>query len=97
MWLLTVDVIPIVRLHHEHSVNGEIQAPDLPNVKLDRELSLEVGIIAVADAYDAIVSDRPYRPGKVPLQALREIEAHAGTQFDEQVVEALKRLISRKT
>ncbi len=91
------DVIPIVRLHHEHNLNPDIQVPDLPNLKLDKELRLCIGTIAVADTYDAIVSDRPYRSGKLPWQAAQEIEAHVGTQFDPEVVEAFKRVIRRKT
>jgi putative nucleotidyltransferase with HDIG domain len=90
------DVIPIVRLHHEHYLNPESKLPDLPDVKLDKELRLCIGTIAVADAYDAIVSDRPYRSGKLPWQAYQEIEAHSGTQFDPEVVEAFRRVISRK-
>lgn len=90
------DVIPIVRLHHQRNLNADVEIPGLPHVKLDRELRLCIGTIAVADTYDAIVSDRPYRSGKLPWQAFQEIEAHAGTQFDPEIVEAFKRVISRK-
>ena len=90
------DVIPIVRLHHEHNLNPDVEVPDLPGVRLNRELTLCIGTIAVADAYDAIVSDRPYRSGKLPWQAFQEIEAHSGTQFDPEVVEAFRHVISRK-
>lgn len=90
------DVIPIVRLHHEHNLNRETEIPDMPDLKLDRELMLCIGTIAVADAYDAIVSDRPYHSGKLYWQAAQEIEAHVGTQFDPEVVEAFKKVISRK-
>ena len=90
------DVIPIVRLHHEHNLNPEMKIPDMPDLKLDRELMLCIGTIAVADTYDAIVSDRPYRSGKLDWQAAQEIEAHVGTQFDPEVVEAFKKVISRK-
>ncbi len=91
------DVIPIVRLHHERVLNPEAQVPDLPHLKIDRELRLSIGTIAVADAYDAIVSDRPYRRGKLPWQAVQEIASHAGTQFDPEVVAAFKKVISAKT
>ncbi len=91
------DVIPIVRLHHQYNLDRKTGVPDLPHLKLDRELRLSIGTIAVADTYDAIVSDRPYRPGKLPWQAVEEIEEHVGTQFDPEVVEALKRVMSRKT
>ncbi len=90
------DVIPIVRFHHERMVNPEAGAPALPDAKVGPELRLCIGIISAADAYDAIVSDRPYRPGKLPWQAVQEIEANAGTQFDPEVVSALKNVISRK-
>jgi len=90
------DVIPIVRLHHERNLNPEVELPDLPDVKLDREMRLCIGTISVADAYDAIVSDRPYRSGKLPWQAFQEIEEHAGTQFDPEVVRAFRNVISRK-
>ncbi|NQT84846.1 HD domain-containing protein [bacterium] len=90
------DVVPIVRLHHQDILNPDAEIPHLPHVKLDRELRLCIGIIEVADAYDAIVSDRPYRSGKLPWQALEVIEDSAGTQFDPEVVEAFKKVIARK-
>jgi len=90
------DVIPIVRLHHQRIVNPDVRVPGLPDMRLDRELRLCIGTIAVADTYDAIVCDRPYRPGKLPWQAVEEIEAHSGTQFDPEVVKAFKKVMSRK-
>lgn len=89
-------VIPIVRFHHERILNPQAEIPDLRDAKLNTELKLCIGIIAVADAYDAIVSDRPYRPGKLPWQAVQEIEAHSGTQFDPEVVAAFKSVLSDK-
>jgi putative nucleotidyltransferase with HDIG domain len=91
------DVIPIVRLHHERVLDDEVETPDRPGVRLDREQRLSIGTIAVADAYDAIVSDRPYRPGKLPWQAVQEIEDNAGKQFDSEVVAAFKKVILRET
>jgi HD-GYP domain-containing protein (c-di-GMP phosphodiesterase class II) len=52
-------------------------------------------IVAVADAYDAIITDRPYRRGRPPWQAIEEIRKGSGTQFDPIVVEAFER-VSRK-
>jgi putative two-component system response regulator len=46
-------------------------------------------IVAVADAYDALTNDRPYRRAKPPTAALVEIETHRGTQFDPTIVDAL--------
>jgi HD-GYP domain-containing protein (c-di-GMP phosphodiesterase class II) len=52
-------------------------------------------ILGVADALDAMLSDRPYRPGMNLLQALVEIRRNAGTQFDSHVVEALLRVAEK--
>ena len=46
-------------------------------------------IIAACDAYDAIVSERPYDPARPVEEALAELRRHAGTQFDSGVVGAL--------
>jgi HD-GYP domain-containing protein (c-di-GMP phosphodiesterase class II) len=43
----------------------------------------------VADAYDALTNDRPYRRARSAEAALSEIDAHRGTQFDPAVVDAL--------
>lgn len=53
------------------------------------EIPLEALIIAAADAYDAMVSPRPYRPALSESEALRELECGAGSQFDERAAEAL--------
>ena len=45
-------------------------------------------ILAVADAFDAMTSDRPYRPGMKPDQAFQEIATKAGLQFDPEVARA---------
>jgi putative two-component system response regulator len=49
-------------------------------------------IVAVADAFDALTHDRPYRPARSLSDALQEIEAGRGTQFDPDVVAALRSL-----
>ena len=60
--------------------------------------SIPIGarIIAVADVYDAIITDRPYRKGKPPWEAVEEIEKNSGTQFDPEIVKAFKRVIASK-
>ncbi|MBI5682256.1 MAG: HD domain-containing protein [Deltaproteobacteria bacterium] len=52
------------------------------------EIPLIAKIISVADAYDAITTDRPYRKGLAPNDAVNEIRRCAGTQFDKDVVDA---------
>jgi HD-GYP domain-containing protein (c-di-GMP phosphodiesterase class II) len=47
-------------------------------------------VITVADAYDAITSDRPYRKGKTPQEGREEILKGAGTSFDPSVVKAFE-------
>lgn len=50
-------------------------------------------IVAVADVFDALTHDRPYKAAWTVREALAEIEANAGTQFDPAVVEALLRIV----
>ena len=52
------------------------------------EITLEGGIVAVCDAFEAIISERPYRPPMSIDEALAELRRHAGTQFHPHVVEA---------
>ncbi|HEX8499075.1 MAG TPA: HD domain-containing phosphohydrolase [Pyrinomonadaceae bacterium] len=56
------------------------------------EIDLNARIFAVADAFDAITSDRVYRAGRSYGEALSELDAHAGRQFDPRVVEAFRRV-----
>lgn len=58
-------------------------------------VSLEARIILVADAFEAMTSDRPYRDGVAVPAAVAELRRCAGAQFDERVVEALAGLIER--
>ena len=51
-------------------------------------MALEARILAVADAYEAMVTDRPYRLGMSAREARAELRRCAGTQFDPDVVEA---------
>ena len=44
-------------------------------------------MLAVADAYDAMTSDRPYRPALSPGEAIAELERCSGAQFDPEVVD----------
>ncbi len=86
------DVIPIITHHHQYyadrNLNREFSG------KVGRDLQIATSIVAVADAYDAIITDRPYRAGKPPWQAVKEIKENAGTQFDPEVVEAFEKVVS---
>ena len=82
-------VVPIVYHHHEW-YNGEGYVGGLAG----EQIPLGARILAVADAYVAITSDRPYRPAMPPREALKELADNAGTQFDPDVVEALRDLLN---
>jgi len=58
-----------------------------PNGLKGEEISLEARMIALADAYDAMTTDRPYRMGLEPSQAIQEIQKFAGRQFDPGLAE----------
>ncbi|WP_243372025.1 HD domain-containing phosphohydrolase [Geotalea sp. SG265] len=77
------DVIPLVEQHHEW-FNGK----GYPHGLAGEALSLGARILAVADVYDALLSDRPYRPGWKFDAVVAYIEERAGQQFDPAVVEA---------
>jgi HD-GYP domain-containing protein (c-di-GMP phosphodiesterase class II) len=57
------------------------------------DVPLEAAIIAVADAYEAMTSDRPYRPALAPEEAAEELRREAGRQFHPDVVAALLRAV----
>jgi diguanylate cyclase (GGDEF)-like protein len=78
----------IVRAHHEH-YDGSGYPRGLRGERIPRGAR----IFAVADAFDAITSDRPYRDARSHLVAVQEILANSGTQFDPEVVEALLRVL----
>lgn len=77
------DAIPVV-LHHHERFNGG----GYPHGLRGSEIPLGARIVAVADAYHAMVHDRPYSTAIAHSEALRELRANAGTQFDPEVVEA---------
>jgi diguanylate cyclase (GGDEF)-like protein/putative nucleotidyltransferase with HDIG domain len=57
------------------------------------ELPLEASILAVADAYEAMTAERPYRPSLDPVAASEELRRGAGRQFDARVVDAILRVV----
>jgi hypothetical protein len=80
----------IVLAHHERwDGNG------YPRGIGGEDIPLGARIFAVCDTYDAIISDRPYRQGRSPEQALEEIVRCGGTQFDPNLVEAFETLFPR--
>jgi len=66
-----------------------------PDGLLADDIPLVARIVAACDAYNAMTTDRPYRRALSEEQALGELRANAGTQFDPQVVRALIEVVSR--
>jgi len=77
-----LQLIPLVLYHHEKYDGTGSQGLEGDNIPLGAR------IIAVADVYDALTSDRPYRKSLPPLQAKEEILSNVGKQFDPNVVKA---------
>jgi putative nucleotidyltransferase with HDIG domain len=75
-------VIPIVLAHHD-KFDGSGYHPTR-----GQEIPLEARIVSVADVYDSLTSDRPYRKAMSPFDAKDIIVKGSGTEFDPQVVEA---------
>ena len=59
-----------------------------PTGRAGHAIPEEARVLAVADSFDAMTSDRPYRPALPAEQAVEEVERCAGTQFDPEVVRA---------
>jgi diguanylate cyclase (GGDEF)-like protein len=76
------DAVPIILHHHErfagHGYPYGLRANEIP---------LGARIVAIADAYDAMINDRPYKRAIGHDQAIAELRRHAGTQFDPELVE----------
>lgn len=60
------------------------------------EIPLEARLLAIADAFDAMTNDRPYRKAMTVAEALSELKLHAGTQFDSALVAVFCQLIDSK-
>lgn len=75
--------LPYVLFHHERW-DGD----GYPTRRAGTEIPVEGRVLAVADAYDAMTSDRPYRPALTREAAVDEVRRCAGTQFDPEVVAA---------
>ena len=77
------DVLRIVRSHHERLDGG-----GFPDGLRGENIPIEARIVAVADAFDAMTTRRPYRDSRPPDEAMSELRRVAGTQLDPEAVEA---------
>ncbi len=76
-------VLRIVRSHHER-----MDGSGFPDGLAGEAIPIEARIVAVVDAFDAMTTNRAYRPSRAPAEAVNELRRCAGTQFDESVVTA---------
>jgi putative nucleotidyltransferase with HDIG domain len=75
-----LEILPAI-LHHHEKYDGSGY-----HGTIGKEIPLGARIIAVADVYEALTSDRPYRKALSPFEARKEIVDNSGTQFDPDVV-----------
>ena len=75
--------IALIVLSHHERYDGK----GYPRGIQGESIPIESRILSIADAYDAMISYRPYRPSLTPEQALLELKKHARTQFDPKLVE----------
>jgi HD-GYP domain-containing protein (c-di-GMP phosphodiesterase class II) len=77
------NIIPGVKYHHE-----QLDGTGYPEGLKGEKIPIIAKIVAVADTYDAMTTDRPYRKGLSKEWAIKELRRCSGTQFDKEVVEA---------
>ena len=85
-----IDIVPCILHHHER-----FDGAGYPDGLAGEAIPLGARIIAVADSFDAMTTDRPYRRGLSIDAAVTELLAHEGTQFDRRCVLAFAELVMR--
>ena len=83
-------IIPIVRSHHERW-----DGKGYPDGLAGEDIPRLARIVAVADAFDAMTSDRPYKKGMPANLAFQEVERQSGLQFDPVCADAFLRIRDR--
>ena len=84
-------IVPWIRHSHEH-----VDGTGYPVGLGGEEIPLESRILLVADAFDAMISDRPYRSAMPVADALAELRRCAGRQFDERCVDLLAQALGER-
>jgi len=85
------DVIILIRQHHER-----YDGMGYPDGLKGEEIELGARIIAVADAFDAMISERPYRKAYSEKYVISKLKENSGTQFDPQVVKAFLKVLKKE-
>jgi HD-GYP domain-containing protein (c-di-GMP phosphodiesterase class II) len=83
--------VKLIQQHHER-----YDGKGYPYRLKGKSIHLGASIMAVADAFDAMISERPYREKPLTKQeAVKEIRRNSGTQFDPQVVNAFSKIVDK--
>ena len=85
------DALAVIRQHHER-----FDGQGYPDGLAGQQISLAARIVAVADVWDALTSDRAYRPAWPPDRALRHLEAGRGSHFDPVCLDAFLALMAER-
>lgn len=84
------ELLPAIRSHHER-----MDGKGYPDGLKGEDIPLMARILAISDAFDAMVADRPYRKGLPVEDALQEIRRGAGTQFDSELAQHFIRVVNQ--
>jgi putative nucleotidyltransferase with HDIG domain/PAS domain S-box-containing protein len=84
-------ILPVIRSHHE-----KVDGSGYPDGLKGDEIPLLARIIRVADAFDSMTSDRPYRPALAREYAISELKRCLGTHFDPKIVEAFLKVLEKE-
>lgn len=82
---------PIIEQHHER-----LDGTGYPYGLKDEDILIEAKIVAVADAFDAMTTERPYRKARTIEFAISELRKEAGTHFSPEVVDTLCEIIANQ-
>jgi HD-GYP domain-containing protein (c-di-GMP phosphodiesterase class II) len=83
---------PAVRWHHER-----LDGRGYPDGLAAAKIPLAARIVSVADSFNAMIGNRPYRQPMRPATALDELQRHAGSQFDPEVIEAMNDVLTKRS
>ncbi len=85
------EIVPLIRYHHER-----LDGNGYPDKLTGSQIPLGARILHVADSFDSMTSDRPYRPAPGIDFALSELQKNTGSQFDEKVVNAFMKILEKQ-
>jgi putative nucleotidyltransferase with HDIG domain len=92
-YILSEVELPEIVLQIARSSHERLDGTGYPDALAGEDIPLAARIVLVADAFDALTSDRPYRAGRHIAAAFAELREHSGTQFCPRVIEALEEIL----